>query len=383
MELPRRIEAEPGTLPRRPRPAPRPARRGFLPLPAARLGRSRQVRGLLLMAAALGLGALATVAAGAWLEARVAGARAAAPRLAPLLVAARDLPAGTRLSASLLAPARWPVEALPAGHFAPGDARLAALEGRPLRAPVPAGLPLVEGHVTGAGAAGGPLAALLAPGMRAIAIPVSAASAVAGLIAPGDRVDLLLTRTLPNGRTVTATVATGVKVLGLDQRLDPAAGPAGAAGQGDSGAAVPATVTLEATPRQAEAIALLETLGRVTLALRRPDEAAPSEPAAPRAPAWDTDALGLPAAALAPAAAAAGAGAMAAALPSAAPLPMPAAVAVAGGPEAAAGPGGSGGRGPARGGPAVTVVRGVEVVRGGSHRGEAPPPPASAAEAAP
>lgn len=354
MDMPRAIRADPAVEPLAPavRAALRPVARARLRgVALQRLLPRRLVRVGLLGLAALALAALATFAAARWLEARLASAgspAAAVPAVRKVLVATRDLAPGTRLSATDFTPADWPASAVRPGQFVVADARLDRLEGALLLAPVPAGAPLFEGHVTGGGE--GHLSALLRPGMRAIAIPVSASSAVAGLIAPGDRVDLLLTRTLPSGRTVTATVATAVRVLGLDQRLDPAAAAEG-------GTMVPATVTLEATPRQAEEIALLETLGRVTLALRRPDEAAPDGVAERRAPAWDSDALGLPAGALAPVAVAAltaaGAGPDAAAPPPSPPAPQPA---------GAAAPRGT------------RIERGVEVVRGSSFRGDAAPP---------
>lgn len=358
MELPRAIRAEGAAEPAlfdpraalRPLAAPR-LRRAQL----ARLVPRRLARVALHALVALVLASLATLLSARWLEARIAAGTAAPARLEvrKVLVASRDLPPGTRLTARLLVPADWPAAAVRPDQYLPGDPRLAGLEGALLLAPVPAGAPLLVGHV--AARAGEGLSALLGPGMRAIAIPVSASGAVAGLIAPGDRVDLLLTRTLPNGRTVTATVATAVRVLGLDQRLDPASP--------EDGGTVPATVTLEATPRQAEAIALLETLGRVTLALRRPDDPEQTEEAPRPPPAWDSDALSLPAAALAPAEAAAAAAGTAVA----APAPAGAA-AIPAAPAAA---------------PRANVERGVEqgvqVVRGSSIRSMAPAP----AEAAP
>ncbi|WP_448581175.1 Flp pilus assembly protein CpaB [Thermaurantiacus sp.] len=364
--MPRALRPEAGAEPRAPIP-----RAGLRPLAAGRLRQlalariipPRLVRAGLLGLAALLLAVLATLLSARWLEARLAAqapAAAPAPRVRQILVATRDLLPGTRLSAGLLAPADWPAAAVRADQFRPGDPRLAAVEGALLLAPVPAGAPLLEGHVAVRATDG--LAALLAPGMRAIAIPVSAASAVAGLIAPGDRVDLLLTRTLPSGRTVTATVATAVRVLGLDQRLEPAS----AAG---AKALVPATVTLEATPRQAEEIALLETLGRVTLALRRPDEAMPGEVLRKRPPAWDSEALGLPETALAPAEAATAAAAATADPQLSALRPVaPPSAPIASSPPSSAAPGG---RSVMRG---VEVVQGVEVVRGSSVRSEAPLP---------
>ena len=44
------------------------------------------------------------------------------------------------------------------------------------------------------------LAAVLEPGMRAISVPIDEASGNAGLIFPGDQVDLILTQTIEAAR---------------------------------------------------------------------------------------------------------------------------------------------------------------------------------------
>ena len=56
-----------------------------------------------------------------------------------------------------------------------------------------AGQPLTQGSVIKPGERGF-LAAALGPGMRAVTVPVSATSGVAGFVFPGDQVDLVLTR---------------------------------------------------------------------------------------------------------------------------------------------------------------------------------------------
>ncbi|MFQ3595344.1 MAG: Flp pilus assembly protein CpaB [Sphingomonadaceae bacterium] len=220
------------------------------------------MRGIALVGVSVLLAIAATLVAARWLESasRKVAAPAAPTPMAAVLVAARDLAPGEPLRESDVAPARFPADQVTAAFLTPGDPRLAA--GATALVAIRAGTPVVEGFLT---PAAGPLVARLAPGKRAMAIPVSASSAVAGLIAPGDHVDLVVTRSLPSGRTVAATLVTDVKVLGLDQRTAPVSG--------DEDRLVPATVTLEVTPRQAEDLALVETMGRVTLALRGRDPA--------------------------------------------------------------------------------------------------------------
>ena len=65
------------------------------------------------------------------------------------------------------------------------------------------------------------LAAALGPGMRAVTVPVSAKTGVAGFVFPGDRVDLVLTQTVTgdDGQPLKAaeTVLRNLRVLATDQ----------------------------------------------------------------------------------------------------------------------------------------------------------------------
>ncbi len=145
-------------------------------------------------------GAAALLAAGALVLAlRPPGAPAAAPPLGtPVVTAATDLPAGTTLTEASLTVARLPDA--PAGTVAdPG-----ALVGRVLAAPVRPGEPVSDVRLVGPG-----LTALLPAGQ--VAAPVRPADlAVAGLAAPGERVDVLATAP---GSARADVVARGALVL--------------------------------------------------------------------------------------------------------------------------------------------------------------------------
>lgn len=113
------------------------------------------------------------------------------------------------------------------------------------------------------------LAAVLEPGMRAVTIAVDNTTGSAGLIWPGDRVDLILTQTiteasLPIGRRVAAeTVLSNARVIAIDQQI-----MQGALAVPDSQAK---TVTLEVTEAQAERISVATRLGRLSLSVRSAD----------------------------------------------------------------------------------------------------------------
>lgn len=119
------------------------------------------------------------------------------------------------------------------------------------------------------------LAAVLGPGMRAMTVGVDAVTGSAGLIWPGDAVDLILTQTLPEaglpiGRRVAAeTVLSDVRVIAIDQQLVQGAEANGA----DSNQA--RTVTLEVTQEQAERVSVAVRLGRLSLSVRSAESAPP------------------------------------------------------------------------------------------------------------
>lgn len=104
--------------------------------------------------------------------------------------------------------------------------------------------------------------------MRAISVPVDEAAGNAGLVFPGDRVDLILTQTLnaegdPAGsRRVSETVLEDLRVIAMGRRLS--GGSSEEAGSGQQAR----TATLEATPQAAEKIALVAELGKLALSLR-------------------------------------------------------------------------------------------------------------------
>lgn len=105
-----------------------------------------------------------------------------------VLVAARDLPAGHTLQAEDLARRDVPSAFVPAGSL--DDASLDQALGRQLLISLGAGEPISIAQL--AAVDGRSLAARLQAGTRAMTVPVDDISSQAGLIRPGDRIDLLL-----------------------------------------------------------------------------------------------------------------------------------------------------------------------------------------------
>ncbi|WP_203308430.1 MULTISPECIES: Flp pilus assembly protein CpaB [Sphingomonas] len=184
-----------------------------------------------------------------------------------VLVATRTLPVGTILDASALKFQPWPKELVDGAYFLKAGTDLKALQGTVVRNPITAGQPVTQGALVKPGDRGF-LAAALGPGMRAVTVAVSGQAAVAGFVFPGDRVDLVLTQSVTGGGDgqplkVSETIMRNVRVLATDQRTDNSVGE-----DGKTKVSTYSNVTLEATPKMAEQIAVARTVGDLSLSLR-------------------------------------------------------------------------------------------------------------------
>jgi pilus assembly protein CpaB len=119
------------------------------------------------------------------------------------------------------------------------------------------------------------LASELKPGYRGVSIPVEPPQSVAGLALPGDHVDVLLTQTFddkvvtnPGLKAVGETVLRDVRVMAIDQSLNPPSSVVSTLSTVSTEARTPKTVTLEVTERQAEVLLVAAQLGKIQLAVR-------------------------------------------------------------------------------------------------------------------
>ena len=197
-----------------------------------------------------------------------ASAAPAVPVGPKVLVARKALPVGTIIDQEALTYQPWPSELMQEAYYTEGspDADMSKLLGTVVRNPITAGQPITRGALVGPKDRGF-LAAALGPGMRAVTVPVSATSGVAGFVFPGDRVDMVLTQEVAGGGDgpplkVSETIVRNLRVLAVDQRID------SLNAEGKSEAQVSTSVTIEATPRIAEKIAVAQSLGMLSLSLR-------------------------------------------------------------------------------------------------------------------
>jgi len=224
-------------------------------------------------------------------QANVTVVTAPAPKeeLHQVLVAEIALPAGAFIKPQHLRWQAWPTDDVPASYILKGERTEEEMIGAVVRRGISLGQPITDGGVVKPGERGF-LAAVLNPGMRAVSVPINPTSSNSGLIFPGDRVDMILTQTLVadeggETRRVSETVLQNLRIIAMGA----ATGDNPAEGKSHQGAR---TATFEVTPKQAEEVALLTELGKLSLSLRslaRPEtEIIQTADATPQV-TWDRD----------------------------------------------------------------------------------------------
>ncbi|MFO0989253.1 MAG: Flp pilus assembly protein CpaB [Alphaproteobacteria bacterium] len=192
-----------------------------------------------------------------------------------VLVAAKDLPAGHIITVSDLRWQSWPDKSVPQQYVVKKDASStdipATYVGTVVRRGIVASGPITGDNLIKLGDRGF-LAAVLKPGHRAIAVRIDESTGVAGLIYPGDRVDVILThevgikkegeRENEHRVRVSETILSNVRVIAIDQSLEDLKAQKGVAARS------PKTATLEVTPQQAEIITVATRMGTLTLTLQ-------------------------------------------------------------------------------------------------------------------
>jgi len=217
------------------------------------------------------VGALATALLVAMMLSAVMGGKSSKEPVKEILVAAKDLPIGTALTTSNTHWQKWPGSTSVSGALYRDKVKEDDWKDQKIRRALTKDEPITQGALVRE-IKGSYLAASLGPGMRAVTMDVRASSGVAGFIAPGDRVDVILTYNVrvntdnPSPRLqnllvekASETILQNLRVLATDQDAN---------GDGDERKAkVSKTVTLEVSKEGAEKLALASQLGEVSLAM--------------------------------------------------------------------------------------------------------------------
>ena len=227
------------------------------------------IRTIASLAVALFLGLLAVVLVRTYLTTARNGMIGAGPAGAPagsvpVVIASAAIERGAVLGPGQLKIASYPANSVPTGAFN----AVAALSGArvALRA-LEINEPILASRVSTPGGRAG-MSFSLTPGMRAISVRSGDVAGVGGFVLPGDRIDVLATRTVGSGDaavTVTQALAQNVRVMAVDQ----------ADTTQDGKAIVAKAVTVEVSPDEAQSISLAQSIGVVTLSLRQVADSAP------------------------------------------------------------------------------------------------------------
>ena len=220
---------------------------------------------MLLFAAALAVAS--GFAAQTWLEQqRLSGEPAIVEKRVPtgtIVVANEALRFGTELSAANLRVIEWAAGSAPDGAFTSIAELLSANERRVVLSAIETNEPILKWKITGPGQRAS-LSAVLKEGMKAVTIRVNDVNGIAGFVLPGDRVDVLLTRTErdPNDakskHVFNDVILQNIRVLGVDQLAD----------DRTEQAVVVKAVTLEVSTVDAQRVTLASNVGQLSLALR-------------------------------------------------------------------------------------------------------------------
>jgi pilus assembly protein CpaB len=171
-----------------------------------------------------------------------------------VLVATRDLELGQAITPVMLQDIAWPAATLPNGSFS--DPK--KLEGRVVRSSIFKGEPILVPKLAPEGTKAG-LDSVIKDGRRAITVKVNEVVGVAGFLAPGSYVDLLVNIKDDRENPLSQIVLERIMVLAVAQESN----------RGDeTRARVVNAVTLEVTPMEAEKIDLARNIGTLSLMLR-------------------------------------------------------------------------------------------------------------------
>jgi len=177
-----------------------------------------------------------------------------------IVVASKDIPAGTMineefLKKGMLKASPWPKASVPAGAFTSPE----QLVGKTNRVKILANEPILESRLAGEGAG---LTVRLEAGKRAMAVRVDEIIGVSGFIVPDDRVDVIVTATPPGADKqddrMSKIVLQNKRVLSVAQSTE----------QKDGKPQVARSITLEVSPDEAEKLSLATQEGSLVLALR-------------------------------------------------------------------------------------------------------------------
>ncbi|HOV79619.1 MAG TPA: Flp pilus assembly protein CpaB [Bacillota bacterium] len=192
-----------------------------------------------------------------------------------VVVARQRIPAKTQIAANMIELKDFPSDYV--NERAAVDAK--EVVGKVTKSDILPGEQVLRDRLAGDNESFESLSFQISPGSRAVTVAVNEVSGLAGLVKPGDRVDVLGTFDLQGAvgqekSSVTSLLIQNVDVLSIDQATNSAQ-----TNSQDKKATSAHTITLSVTPEQAQPLVLCSEKGSIRLVLR---------------PATDNDIVNLP-----------------------------------------------------------------------------------------
>lgn len=219
-------------------------------------------RSWLILGLALGLGGLAAFGVNQYITRQVQDieARSKSQRTVRVVVPKEDLAKGTALTAKMVAVREIPAEWAHSNALSPEQ--FERVENQKLAYPAARGEMLLWSLLEGQRAPS--FSSRLATGRRAITVPVNDVNSISGMLEPGDRIDLMVT-VKKDKRAFMFPLMQNVSILATGTRAVVEA-------DGKDGKRTYTTITLEASPDEAQRVLAAREVGSLAAVLRAPGD---------------------------------------------------------------------------------------------------------------
>ena len=199
---------------------------------------------------------LASVMVYSALKRREAEVQQAMSHNVQVVVAAYDLPLGSKIEPGEVKMARWSADSMPEGVYSDPKQVL----GSYVKNSFVANEPIVQSKLFTGDKTAGVMPLLIPFGMRAVSVPVDEVSDIAGFVLPHTRVDVLVSTAggEDTKKAISKIVLQNVEVLAVAQEVE----------QKKDEPVVVKVVTLLVSPQEAERLALASREGSLRLAMR-------------------------------------------------------------------------------------------------------------------
>ncbi len=221
-----------------------------------------QAKSLILLVLALGCGMVAAIGVTQMMADSGNEGGTVTAEVEPLYVAMADLEMGKPISIEAVSLEDWPKGKAPAGSLS----QLEDIEGRAPRTRIFAGEPILDFKLLTKGEMGDGADIMVPKGYRVVPVKVDEVSGVAEMILPGNRVDVYLQvkKSCEFQQSMVKQILQNVKVF--------AVGSTWARTVEDEKTIRAKTISLVLTPAQAMKIPLAAEMGKISLALRSPED---------------------------------------------------------------------------------------------------------------